>query len=100
VASTESIEGVAARAGVGKRPYIDGGSSTGVLRRSRLMGRLLPPFHSRFREPIARADIERSDEKLLRRGVSGAGRAKSSRKMIGFSQSDSEMREKAFLSAY
>src|SRR5712672_4804884 len=85
-----SIEGVAARAGVGKATIYRWWSSKGVLAVEAFMEAVAPSIA--FRETTsARADIERQMKILAEayRGRTG----EIFREMIGFSQCDAAMRE-------
>jgi AcrR family transcriptional regulator len=89
-----SIEGVAARAGVGKTTIYRWWSSKGVLAVEAFMEAVAPSIA--FRETgSARADIERQ-MKLLAEAYRGRT-GEILREMIGFSQSDEEMREALFV---
>jgi AcrR family transcriptional regulator len=89
-----SIEGVAARAGVGKATIYRWWSSKGVLAVEAFMEAVAPSIA--FRETTsARADIERQ-MKLLAEAYRGKA-GEILKEMIGFSQSDSEMREAFFV---
>lgn len=88
-----SIEGVAARAGVGKATIYRWWSGKGVLAVEAFMEAVAPSIA--FRETAsARADIERQMKDLAKvyRGRTGEILAE----MIGFSQGDREMREALF----
>jgi AcrR family transcriptional regulator len=89
-----SIEGVAARAGVGKATIYRWWSSKGVLAVEAFMDAVAPSIA--FRETAsARADIERQMKILAEayRGRTG----EIFKEMIGFSQCDAEMREAFFV---
>jgi AcrR family transcriptional regulator len=89
-----SIEGVAARAGVGKATIYRWWSSKGVLAVEAFMDAVAPAIA--FRETVsARSDIERQMKSLAEvyRGRSGEILSE----MIGFSQCDAEMKEALFV---
>jgi AcrR family transcriptional regulator len=89
-----SIEGVAARASVGKATIYRWWSSKGVLAVEAFMAAVAPSIA--FRETAsARADIERQ-MKLLAEAYRGRA-GEILKEMIGFSQSDTEMREAFFV---
>jgi AcrR family transcriptional regulator len=89
-----SIEGVAARAGVGKATIYRWWSSKGVLAVEAFMEAIAPSIA--FRETAsARADIERQ-MKLLAEAYRGKA-GEILKEMIGFSQCDAEMRESFFV---
>jgi AcrR family transcriptional regulator len=89
-----SIEGVAARAGVGKATIYRWWSSKGVLAVEAFMEAIAPSIA--FRETAsARADIERQ-MKLLAEAYRGKA-GEIFKEMIGFSQCDAEMRESFFV---
>jgi len=89
-----SIEGVAARAGVGKATIYRWWSSKGVLAVEAFMAAVAPSIA--FRETAsARADIERQ-MKLLAEAYRGRA-GEILKEMIGFSQSDEGMREAFFV---
>lgn len=91
-----SIEGVAARASVGKATIYRWWSSKGVLAVEAFMAAVAPSIA--FRETAsARADIERQ-MKLLAEAYRGRA-GEILKEMIGFSQSDAGMRE-AFFAGY
>ena len=91
-----SIEGVAARAGVGKATVYRWWSSKGVLAVEAFMQAIAPSIG--FRETAsARADIERQVDLLAKAYRGKAGEIL--KEMIGFSQSDAETR-KAFFAGY
>jgi AcrR family transcriptional regulator len=89
-----SIEGVAARAGVGKATVYRWWSSKGVLAVEAFMEAVAPSIG--FRETAsARADIERQFKFLAEAYRGKAGEI--FKEMIGFSQSDAQMREAFFV---
>jgi AcrR family transcriptional regulator len=89
-----SIEGVAARAGVGKATVYRWWSSKGVLAVEAFMQAIAPSIG--FRETAsARADIERQLNLLAKAYRGKAGEIL--KEMIGFSQSDAETREAFFV---
>ena len=89
-----SIEGVAARASVGKATIYRWWSSKGVLAVEAFMEAIEPSIA--FRETAsARADIERQ-MKLLAEAYRGRA-GEILKEMIGFSQCDAEMRESFFV---
>ena len=89
-----SIEGVAARASVGKATIYRWWSSKGVLAVEAFMAAVAPSIA--FRETAsARADIERQ-MKLLAEAYRGRA-GEILKEMIGFSQSDEGMREAFFV---
>jgi AcrR family transcriptional regulator len=89
-----SIEGVAARAGVGKATVYRWWSGKGVLAVEAFMEAIAPSIA--FRETAsARADIERQ-LKLLAEAYRGKA-GEILKEMIGFSQSDAETREAFFV---
>jgi AcrR family transcriptional regulator len=89
-----SIEGVAARAGVGKATVYRWWSSKGVLAVEAFMQAIAPSIG--FRETAsARADIELQLNLLAKAYRGKAGEIL--KEMIGFSQSDAETREAFFV---
>jgi AcrR family transcriptional regulator len=89
-----SIEGVAARAGVGKATVYRWWSSKGVLAVEAFMQAIAPSIG--FRETAsARADIEHQLNLLAKAYRGKAGEIL--KEMIGFSQSDAETREAFFV---
>jgi AcrR family transcriptional regulator len=89
-----SIEGVAARAGVGKATVYRWWSSKGVLAVEAFMQAIAPSIG--FRETAsARADIERQLNLLAKAYRGKAGEIL--KEMIGLSQSDAETREAFFV---